>query len=128
MALLRAAVALVSMAMASLVAAQDIAAEIYNNTKVDLCVEGKSQGECTEIQPMQTTRVILRSQQWINFGMEAHEYRLPQKLTGPSLLKLQAEGDGRLYFVPPEITVPAKPLPRQPAGLPLKPVRVVDLT
>ena|SRR3989442_6449632 len=128
MALLRAAVALMSMAIASLVAAQDVGAEIYNNTMVDLCVEGKSSGECTEIQPMQTARVILRSRQWISFGMEAHEYRLPRKLTGPSLLKLQAERDGRLYFVPPEITVPAKPLPPQPVGFPLKPVRVVDLT
>jgi hypothetical protein len=128
MALLRAAVAVVSMAMASLVAAQDMAAEIYNNTRVDLCVEGKSKGECTEIQPMQTAHVILRPRQWINFGMEAHEYRLPKKLTGSSLLRLQAEGDGRLYLVPSEITVPAQPLPRQPAGFPLKPVRVVDLT
>jgi hypothetical protein len=128
MALLRAIVAAVLLPIASPLSAQEITAEIYNNTIVDLCVERNSQSDCVEIQPLQMARVVLRPRQWINFGMEAHLYRLPQKLKAPFLLKLQAEGNGRLYFVPIETTMPTKPLPRQPAGFPLKPVKVVDLT
>lgn len=128
------AVALFATVVALPAAAQSIRVEVYNNTAVDLCVDGKSQQDCVEVQPTQTRRVAMRPRHWINFGMESHEYRLPKKLVDAYSkadsppLKLQAESDGRLYLVPRNISFPARPLPRQPSGFPLVPKRVVDLT
>ena len=134
MALKQLALVLFAMAVVFPAWAQSVRVEIYNNTAVDLCVDGKSPQQCAEMQPTQTRRVSLHHRHWINFGMESREYRLPKTLvdeyskTNSPSLKLQAEPDGKLYLVPRDVAFPARPLPRQPSGFPLKPKRVVDLT
>ncbi len=113
---------------------QVITVRIYNNTTVDLCIHGsKQKQQC--VPPGQAARASMSSEQWIDFGMEAHQYKLSLKaLARPPadrsqpLLKLQAEPDGFLYFVPPQTNFPARPLGTQPPGYPLKPVKVADLT
>jgi hypothetical protein len=133
MALSRFGLALALMVGVSSANAQEVTMELYNNTNVDLCVERRSQFECIEIYPGKAARVVLHARQWINFGMEAHQYRLPAKVTNKKqeterVIKLQAEGDGKLYRIPSEATVPVKVMPKQPAGFPLRPIKVVDLT
>ena len=114
--------------------AQALGVEIYNNTDVDLCVDRTSPRDCVELKPGETRRVAMRRRHWINFGMESHKYHLPKKVVeahagrNAEPLRLQAENDGKLYFVPRASNFPARPLPRQPSGFPLAPKRVVDLT
>ncbi|MEX0733006.1 MAG: hypothetical protein WD944_08025 [Steroidobacteraceae bacterium] len=75
--------------------------------------------------------VTFRKLQRIEFGMMGYEYQVP--LDSPigsngKPIQIQAEKGGRLYLVPPDKTMPVAPLPEQPAGFPLVPTSVVDLT
>ncbi|MCW5575584.1 MAG: hypothetical protein KIT13_05770 [Burkholderiales bacterium] len=106
---------------------QDTVVEVYNNTAVDICVERKAPSGCQEILSRQSALAPIRNVQWIRFGKKTFRYHIPKNRFMPNL-KLQAESDGKLYFVPPETALPASALPRQPAGFPLEPTRRVDLT
>jgi len=107
--------------------AQGVAVEIYNNTGVDLCVDGQSRQDCKAIPSRQSGHVSMRSAQWIQFGMNSYRYNIPKVWFKPGL-KLQAEADGNLYLLPPEAKAPVPVLPKQPGGFPLSPTRKVDLT
>jgi hypothetical protein len=104
---------------------------IFNNTRVDLEIEvNPTTHETVTLQPGQETRSQFSASQWITFGMIAHQYVLPEHVVsyaGPATIYLQAEPDGKLYLVPPLAGFSALP-PEQPAGFPLRPVNVVDLT
>lgn len=113
-------------AAASVALAQGAATEIFNNTAVDLCVDGTSQRDCKIIRPRQAGQVSIRLEQWIRSGTEARRYNVPKTLF-KSGLRLQAEADGRLYLIPRETPFPVSPLPRQPSGFPLEPTRKVKL-
>jgi hypothetical protein len=109
-----------------------LSAVIFNNTQVHLEVEvDQRTRESIVLEPGQETRVTLSAAQWINFGMIAHQYVLPDHVlwyAGPAIIYLQAEPDGSLYFVPPLMAFPASPHLDQPAGFPLRPINIVDLT
>ena len=108
-----------------------LTAVIFNNTHVDLEIEvNATTHETVTLQPGQETRSRFAASQWINFGMIAHQYVLPDDVVsyaGPATIYLQAEPDGNLYLVPPQAGFSGSP-PEQPAGFPLRPVNVVDLT
>ena len=106
-----------------------LSATLYNNTKQDLCVGVLPKG-CTPIPPGGSAHVVLRSEQWITFGILDKRYRLPAEIpnalrTGKGLI--QVESDSRM-FVLPNAVAPVQSLPRQPAGFPLVPDKTVDLT
>ena len=131
---MRMPVALVALTFAMPGWAQSVRVEIYNNTAVDLCVDGASQQDCVSVPPAQIGRVVMRPSHWINFGMESHHYLLPKRLIdahsrahSPSI-RLQAERDGKLYLLPGNVDFPARSLPPQPRGFPLTPKKVIDLT
>ena len=111
---------------ASVALAQSATVEIFNNTAVDLCVDGTSQRDCKQIRPKQAGQVSMRLEQWIRSGTEARRYNVPKTLF-KSGLRLQAEVDGRLYLIPQETPFPASPLPKQPSGFPLESTRKVEL-
>ena len=111
---------------ASVSLAQTAAIEIFNNTAVDLCVDGTSQRDCKQIRSKQAGQVSIRLEQWIRSGTEARRYNVPKTLF-KSGLRLQAEADGRLYLIPQEASFPASPLPKQLSGFPLEPTRKVHL-
>ena len=113
--------------VASVALAQTAAIEIFNNTAIDLCVNGASQRDCKQIRPKEAGQVSIRLEQWIRFGAEAYRYNVPRTLF-KSGLKLQAEADGKLYLIPAESAFPASRLPKQPSGFPLAPTRKADLT
>jgi len=103
---------------------------IFNNAVVDLDVEVASH-RFVGIDSGTSQAVKFQKVQWINFGMIAHEYQLPADVGGvlrTSRVQFQAEADGKLYFVPADIELPASPLPAQPPGFPLEPTQIVDLT
>lgn len=143
MALHKYAVAFALIVTCSPVAAQRILADVYNNTLVDLCVEEKAklgqkgngtriEKHCTTILPKQVGRVLLRQKQWINFGAQDLEYRLPLALfsksrKGAQVLKFRVESGGRLYVVPSGEAFSIFPLPFPPDRFPVIPVRVVEL-
>lgn len=105
---------------------------LYNNTRVDLAVHAEPNRILASIGPGQTAEVYFQESQWIDFGMIAHRYDIPDfKSTGfvhKSKVRIQAEVDGRLYLVPHNAPFPVKDFPQQPAGFPLASAEKVDLT
>ncbi len=105
---------------------------LFNNTRVELAIEVDSTThEFVTLDTGQETRTPFTASQWINFGMIANQYVLPEHFVsyaGPATIYLQAEPDGSLYYIPPMMSFPISPPPEQPMGFPLKPVKVVDLT
>src|SRR5688500_17293378 len=86
-------------------AARQLSVVFFNNTRVELEIEvNPTTHETVTLQPRQETRSQFSASQWINFGMIAHQYVLPEPVVsyaGPATIYLQAEPDGNLYFVPP---------------------------
>ncbi len=104
---------------------------IYNNTSVDLEIDVDPLTRTSiSLDPGQQTRIAVSARQWINFGMIANEFVIPDALWMKSMatIQLQAENDGNLYYVPSNQVLPQTPPPRQPVGFPLKPVNATDLT
>ena len=109
---------------------KSLSATLHNNSKADLCVE-RAPRECTQILPGESARVVLRSEQWITFGIVDLLYLLPLDVSNAlqkGELLIQVEGDGRMFLLPSGATPPVKTLPQQPRGFPLAPTRRVDLT
>jgi len=122
------AIAVISLlAFGSHASAQTALIDLYNNTVVDLCVEGQSKGSCQEILSKRSGEVHIRSIQWIQFGKKMFRYNVPRTFLKPGL-RLQAESDGNLYLLPDNVPLPASVLPKQPLGFPLTPTRRVNLT
>ena len=64
-------------AAASIALAQSAKVEIFNNTAVDLCVDGTSQRDCKPIRPKEASQVSIRLEQWIMCCIEIGRRRLP---------------------------------------------------
>src|SRR5690606_5390193 len=105
---------------------------LFNNSGVDLEIV-RGDRVVAMVLPGQSREFTPEPEEWIHSGMIAHRYdfatidwtTLSTSRTGLTI-RLQAERDGGIYFASKQFSMP--PDPQQPAGFPLRPVQVVDLT
>ena len=99
--------------------------EIHNASSVDLSIPLDKKTSVV-VAPGESKRFVLQKHLWLDFGAEAHEYRVSSAhrtlLCPPDVsipVQIRAQPDGTLWLDSPA---------RQPKGFPLRPSRISDLT
>lgn len=99
--------------------------EIHNASSVDLSIPMGIE-ESVVVAPGESKRFVLPKHLWLDFGAEAHEYRISSANRtvlcppdAPVPVKIRAQPGGTLWLDSPT---------SQPTGFPLRPSRSTDLT
>lgn len=123
--------ALLARATAQTEAIADQTVRLLNGTMTDISLDGVS--PISEAIPGTSIEASVTKLESLRFGQEVLEYgdraaKVLSSLPLTTVQTLQAQPDGCLYLVPSFATKPVEQLPKQPEGLPICPVRRIDLT